>query len=175
MSLFDSTHAPDGHFLRGMIVFGGLRAGGSVAKGFIFDPPDLANAAISELNAFQNQLALLLASLGDHQRLQVQWFCDSDYRQELLDYHDETQKATNVWTRRVRNERFTRYWTAMTERQLRRQRLVIWISRKIEVSPGLAITRSALTRHYEHLLDQLHQEFTQVGEMLDGIFSGHDR
>jgi len=172
MGLFDSTHAPDGHFLRGMIVFGGLRAGGSVAKGFIFDPPDLANAAISELNAFQNQLALLLASLGDHQRLQVQWFCDSDYRQELLDYHDETQKATNVWTRRVRNERFTRYWTAMTERQLRRQRLVIWISRKIEVSPGPAITRSALTRHYEHLLDQLHQEFTQVGEMLEGIFSG---
>ncbi|MBX3742572.1 MAG: TraC family protein [Akkermansiaceae bacterium] len=174
MALFDilSETAPNGHFIRDMIVFGGLRAGDSVAKGFIFEPPDLANAAISDLNTFQNQLTVLLASLGDHQRLQVQWFCDSDYRHELLAYHDETQKADNIWTRRVRNERFTRYWEAMANRKLRRQRLVLWISRRIDVSPPPASTSSSLARHYDHMLDQLEQEFVQVREMLGGIFAG---
>jgi len=169
---FMTEAAPNGYFMRDMVVFGGLRAGGHVSKGFIFEPPDLANAAVSELNAFQGQLTILLASLGDHQRLQVQWFCDSDYRHELLAYDDETQKSANVWTRRTRNERFPRYWEAMTNRQLRRQRLVLWISRRIDVSPAAAISRSALTRHYDHLLDQLEQEFSQLREMLAGIFSG---
>lgn len=174
MAFFDfiSKTAPNGHFVRDMIVFGGLHTGGSVAKGFVFEPPDMANAAISELNAFQNQLALLLASLDDTRRLQIQWFCDSDYRQELLAYHDETQQADNVWTRRVRNERFTRYWEAMTNRKLRRQRLVLWISRKIDVSPPSVSMWSSLTQHYDHLLEQLEQEFIQVREMLDGIFAG---
>lgn len=167
-----SETAPNGHFVRDMIVYGSLRPGGTVAKGFIFEPPDLANASVSELNAFQNQLSLLLASLGDHQRLQVQWFCDSDYRHELLRYNEETQRAENLWTRRTRNERFTRYWTAMTNRQLRRQRLVLWISRRIESTPPPGVTRSVLTRHYQHLLDQLQQEFQHVEEMLRGIFSG---
>src|SRR5690606_13000355 len=70
------------------------------------------------------------------------------------------------------NERFTRYWEAMTERRLRRQRLVLWISRRIDVSPAPALTGAARARHYEHLLGQLEQEFRQVGEMLHGIFAG---
>ena len=103
----------NGYFLRDLIVFNGLNAGGCVSKGFIFQPPDFNNAQISELNHFQDKLSLLLASLSDNQRLQVQWFCDSDYCKELLRYNEETRRATNVWTRRTRNERFTRYWSAM--------------------------------------------------------------
>lgn len=120
MALFDFTgeSVPNGYFIRNLVVFGDLRAGSSVAKGFVFEPPDLANAAVADLNAFQNQLAVLLASLGDHQRLQVQWFCDSDYRQELLAYHERTQLAPNIWSRRVRNERLTRYWEAMVDRAI---------------------------------------------------------
>jgi type IV secretion system protein TrbE len=102
-------HAPNGHFLQDMIIFGGLRKGGHVAKGFIFEPPDLTAAAPAHLNNFQDQISLLLCSLHKHQRLQVQWFCDSDYRTELLRYRDETELATNTWTRRCRNDRFTRY------------------------------------------------------------------
>ncbi|TLD71329.1 hypothetical protein FEM03_07300 [Phragmitibacter flavus] len=174
MGLFNniSEAPPNGYFVRDLIVFGGLRAGCSVAKGFIFEPPDLANASITELNAFQSQLTLLLASLGENQRLQVQWFCDSDYQQELLHYHEETQRASNVWTRRVRNERFTRYWNAMMNRHLRRQRLVLWVSRQIDTSPGFALTRGSLTQHYEHLLDQLQQEFAHVHDMLNSVFTG---
>src|SRR5438067_1008545 len=68
----------DGYFLRDLLVFNGLRSGGYAAKGFIFEPPDLNNSQVAELNHFQDQLTLLLASLSDNQRLQVQWFCDSN-------------------------------------------------------------------------------------------------
>jgi hypothetical protein len=162
----------NGYFLRDLLIFNGLDAGGFASKGFIFEPPDFNNAQIGELNEFQDQLSVLLASLSDNQRLQVQWYCDSDYQRELLRYNDETKRATNVWTRRARNERFARYWQAMTNRQLRRQRLILYVSRSIETSPSFSASRGSLTKHYEHLLDQLEQEFAQVHETITGIFSG---
>ncbi|MEI6715758.1 MAG: TraC family protein [Verrucomicrobiota bacterium] len=164
--------APDGYFVRDLLVFNGLNAGGFVSKGFLFESPDFNNAQVSELNEFQDQLAVLLASLGDNQRLQVQWYCDSDYQRELLRYHDETKRATNPWTRRVRNERFVRYWKAMQNRQLRRQRLVFYISRKIESSPAFDASQENLTSHYDHLLDQLQLEFAQIFELLTATFIG---
>ena len=163
-------HAPNGHFLQDMIIFGGLRKGGHVAKGFIFEPPDLTAAAPAHLNNFQDQISLLLCSLHKHQRLQVQWFCDSDYRTELLRYRDETERATNTWTRRCRNDRFTRYWQAMLDRKLRRQKLVIYISRAIEAEPTPLQSAGARQEYYELLLGQLRSEFRQLHEMLLGMF-----
>ena len=108
-----SEQAPNGHFVKNLLVFNGLQKGGFVSKGFFFEAPDFTNAPISELNAFQDQLAVMLASLGENQRLQIQWYCDSDYRRELLRYHEETRRSKNPWTRRNRNERFLRFWKAM--------------------------------------------------------------
>lgn len=165
--------APNGYFIRDLIVFNRLAHGGYVSKGFIFQPPDLANAQVAELNDFQNQICLLLASLHDNQRLQVQFFCDSDYRNELLRYQQETERLVmNPWTRRSRNERFQRYWEQMINRQLRRQRLILYISRRIESSPKGIHSEKALTQFYETLLDQLQTEFVQVHEVLSTIFSG---
>src|SRR6188474_1851143 len=79
-------HAPNGYFVRDLIVFNHLRRGGFVAKGFILEAPDLTNSPIADLNDFQDQVCLLLASLQENQRLQVQYFCDSDYKDELLRY-----------------------------------------------------------------------------------------
>lgn len=167
------SKAPNGFFMWDMIVFNGLAQNGYVSKGFIFQPPDLTNAQISELNEFQDQICLLLAALNDNQRLQVQFFCDSDYRTELLRYQQETERlATNSWTRRSRNERFKRYWQQMMERRLRRQKLVLYISRKIEQGPKGLLSEKALTDYYNTLLDQLHAEFAQVHEVLCTIFSG---
>ena len=80
-----------------------------MSKGFVFEAPDLTNSPIADLNEFQEQLCLLLASLHENQRLQVQYFSDSDYKAELLRFQQETERFENVWTRRSRNERFTRY------------------------------------------------------------------
>lgn len=166
-------NAPNGYFIRDLIVFNGLSQGGYVSKGFIFQPPDLTNVQVSELNAFQDQIALLLASLNDDQRLQVQFFCDSDYRRELLRYQAETERMSNAWTQRNRSERFSRYWQMMENRQLRRQRLILYVSRKIESSPKGIRSEEALTKHYDMLLGQLQTEFEQIHEELSRIFSGY--
>src|SRR5438094_8259882 len=126
---------PNEFFIRDLIVFNHLRRGGYVSKGFIFEAPDLLNSPASDLNAFQDQLCLLLASLHEHQRLQVQYFCDSDYKAELIRYQQETEKMSNVWTKRARNERLARYLEVMNGRTLRRQRLLLYISRTLEHVP----------------------------------------
>ena len=56
----------NGYFLRDLLIFNGLNAGGFASKGFIFEPPDFNNAQIGELNEFQDQLSILLASLSDN-------------------------------------------------------------------------------------------------------------
>jgi hypothetical protein len=164
--------SPNGYFVNDLIVFNSLSEGGYVSKGFIFEPPDMVNAQVSELNQFQEQLSLLLSSLTEQQRLQIQYYCDSDYRSELLRYHEETQKSANLWTRRTRNERFERYWRLMTERRLRRQRLVFYLSRKIETSAKGIKSAAALTEYYNQLLGQLQSEFEHTHEMLTDIFAG---
>ena len=161
---------PNGFFCRDVIVFNNLRRGGYVAKGYIFEAPDLTNSPVADLNDFQDQLCLLLASLHENQRLQVQYFCDSDYKGELLRYQQETEKFTNVWTKRARNERFSRYWQAMSERKLRRQRVVFYISRSLENAPKAFQSATARRDYYNTLLDQLETEFEHVHRLLLEIF-----
>jgi len=168
--MFES--APNGYFVRDLIVFDGLRKGCHVSKGFVIEPADLSAAAPEHLNAFQDQLALLLSCLHEKLRLQVQWFCDSDYRSELLRYHEQTERATNVWTRRCRNERFARYWEAMVDRRLRRQRLVLFFSRKIETSPSIIATAARHHSQYDALLQEMTTEFEQLQQMLANVFHG---
>jgi hypothetical protein len=164
--------APNGFFVRNLIVYGGLDKGGVVAKGYVFEAPDLQNADAGELNGFHDQINLLLASLHANQRLQFQWHCDSDYRKELLRYKKETEAAANPWSRRCRNERLLRYWTAMQERKLRREKLALFVSRKIEVGTGMKMGGKSLADYYDKLLSELESEFAQTGELINAIFTG---
>ena len=164
--------APDGHFVRDLIIFQGPRTGGFVAKGFIFEAPDFTSAASSELNTFQEQLSTMLASLRDNQRLQVQWFCDSDYQSELLRYAEQTGLAKNAWTRRVRNERFLRHWDAMKNRRLRRQKLALYFSRPLEGAPDFSASMQELANYYERLIEQLVDEYAQIHGLLSSTFPG---
>ena len=162
---------PNGFFVRDLILFNHLRRGGYVAKGFVFEAPDLTNSPIADLNDFQEQLCLLLASLHENQRLQVQYFSDSDYKAELLRFQQETERFENIWTKRSRNERFARYWQAMTERKLRRQRVIFYVSRALENTPKTLTSNAALREYYLTLLDQLETEFAHVHHLLKGIFA----
>ncbi len=162
--------APNGFFIRDMMIFNHLRRGGYVSKGFIFEAPDLTNSPAADLNDFQDQTCLLLASLHEHQRLQIQYYCDSDFKQELLRYQQETEKFSNVWTKRARNERFSRYWRAMSERKLRRQRVIFYVSRSLENVPKAFQTAAARREYYNTLLDQLETEFEHSHRLLLEIF-----
>ena len=142
-----------------------------MSKGFIFEAPDLTNSPVADLNDFQDQLCLLLASLHEHQRLQVQYFCDSDYKGELLRYQQETEKFSNVWTE-ARAQRTVLCATGRRCRsaKLRRQRVIFYISRSLENVPKAFQTVAARRDYYNTLLDQLETEFEHVHRLLLEIF-----
>src|SRR5215469_1169929 len=98
--------APNGYFVDDLIVSGPLHEGGFASCGFQCDFPDLLNSSISELNQAHDRIARFLSALGPEMRMQVQWYCDADYRRELQRYADETRTVPEGWTKRVRDERF---------------------------------------------------------------------
>ncbi len=110
--------APNGVFCDGLMLYGSMERGAIAVKGWWFEPADLRGASFARLNALQDQLRALLALATPGRRLQYQWSCDADYRTELLRYHADTERVREPAVRRVRNERFTRYWTRMQAREL---------------------------------------------------------
>jgi len=109
--------APNGFFVRNLIVFNLLRRGGYVAKGFVFEAPTSPIARSPTSTIFRiNSVSCRLASREPAAasaillRFRLQGNCCA--------YQQETEKFSNVWTIRTRNERFARYWQAMSERKL---------------------------------------------------------
>ena len=171
-----STHtkvhpnAPDGRLVDGLMVYGSPERGGAVAKGFWLEPPDLRGASFERLNAFQDQLRSLLALLAPGRRLQFQWACDADYSAELLRYHEHTQTVSDPVVRRTRNERFTRYWQRMQARELRRERLALFLSIEVAAYSGTVRTRDGLHSHYEALLREFSAQFEEFAGTLRSVF-----
>ena len=44
--------APNGHFAEGLILFGSLEKGGTAAKGYVLQPPDLRGGSVAHLNSY---------------------------------------------------------------------------------------------------------------------------
>ena len=165
------TTATDGYLAEDLIVYKGLQKGGYVGKGFRIDPPDCENADAGWLNRLEDDLRVVLASLKDGTRLQVQWSVDSDYKRELLRYYEATKAlAVNPWSQRQRHERFTRYWERMENRELRRERLHLYVTSKIDsgdMPPGQG-KREA----YAYLLDASGRELRQYEELFQQVMEG---
>ena len=164
------SSAPNGYFAEGMIIYGTLEKGGIASKGFLLQPPDLRGGSISQLNAYQDKIRSLLAALGEGMRAQIQWTCNSDYRQELTEYHRETEKQTNPHVRKVRTERFERYWQRMHNRDLRREQLVLFVSLDLAKHSPTVTARNNLESYYNKLLGQLVTRFDELTVNLRTLF-----
>ena len=170
----------DGYLVDDLIVYRGLQKVGHIGRGFRVHPPDAENADADWLNRLEDELRVLLASLKDSARMQFHWSVDSDYQKELLAYYaNSKERATNAWSRRQRDERFTRYWRLMEQRKLRRERLHVYVTSKIDAETlprgekGEKIDKGR-GRHgkYGYLLDASARELDQYGELLGQIFGG---
>lgn len=164
--------APNGVFCDDLIIYGFPERGAIAAKGFWVEPPDLRGASIARLNAFQDQIRALLALITPGRRLQLQWSCDADYRRELLAYHEATQQVTHPAVRRVRNERFVRYWERMKARSLRRERLALFLSVEISEYSGNLRTAGGLRAHYAAVIGEIQAQFEDFAQALRRIFHG---
>ena len=162
--------APNGYFAEGLLVFGSLEKGGVASKGYVLQPPDLRGGSITQLNAYQDKIRALLANLGEGMRAQFQWTCNCDYRQELTRYFRETEKVTHPHLKRVRTERFQRYWDRMHRRDLRREQLVLFVSTQMAALPGKALTRVGLDAYYQKVLAQLRGQFEELTDTLRTVF-----
>jgi hypothetical protein len=164
--------APNGVFCEGMILYGFPERGAIAAKGFWVEPPDVRGASFAKLNALQDQIRALLALATPGRRLQFQWSCDSDYRRELLAYRDATQSVTDEAVRALRTERFSRYWSRMHARSLRRERLVVFLSVEITRYSGITRTVGGLRSHYGAILAEMSAQFTDFADTLRTLFHG---
>ena len=123
-----SSSAPNGWFADGLLIFGSLEHGCTVSKGFILETPDLRGASVSIRNEYKRKIQLLINSVGLSESMQVQWTCNHDYRLPLTNYYQDTlDNCQDEYVKAIRNERFTRYWSRMLTRQLRREHLVVFI------------------------------------------------
>jgi len=108
-------------------------------------------------------------------RLQCQWTCDADYGHELQRYREATTEIENAEVKRVRTERFNRYWSRMQARTLRRERLILFLSIEIQTYSGNLHTGAGLREHYEKVLDQIRSQMEEFAGTVRGIFGSEMR
>jgi hypothetical protein len=163
--------APNGWFANDLIIWNDLNTKGFVSKGYILEVPDLRQASDDIRNNFHNVIRRFLHTLEESTRAQIYWSVDSDYKNELIRYREVTEtKVTNSWTRHTRNERFNRYWQRMQQGTLRRERLYIYLSKKITVNPPSTLSGYKLLEHNRKVIGQLVQHFEYHYHILHSLF-----
>jgi type IV secretion system protein TrbE len=147
-------NAPNGWISHDLLVWNELDKRGFVAKGFILEVPDLRHAGERALNSFYQSVRQFLRTLEESTRAQFRWSADSDYREELLAYKAITDERCepDSWTGIARNERFNRYWQAMHSGKLRREKLVLFLSKRIDINSPATTTKTAIADHYRRVL-----------------------
>jgi len=153
---------PNGFFADDMIVYGALDKGGLATKGFLLQPADQRGASVAQLNGYQDRIRNLLALLGPDLWAQFQWGCDGDYRPELTTAYREIEQISDPTIRRVRLHYWRRHWKKLTDRTLRREQLVLFLTVRIATQPGRLLTREALQNYYEKMLGQLRAQFEEL-------------
>lgn len=167
--------APNGWFTNDLIVWNELDKRGFVSKGFTLDVPDLRHASEHALDAFYQSVRHFLHTLDENTRAQIRLSVDSNYRDELTAYKAVTDERCEPgsWAAISRNERYNRYWRAMQDGKLRREKLVLFLSRRIMANAPAGVTGKMLNEHYQRILAQYNEGFEQHGRVLASLFEPH--
>jgi hypothetical protein len=167
--------APNGWFTENLIVWNDLDKRGFVSKGFVLDVPDFRHASETALDGFYESLRQFLHTLDESTRAQIRWSVDSNYRDELLAYNKVTEERSepDSWTAIARNERFNRYWRAMQDGKLRREKLVLFLSKPIGVNPPAGASQELLQEHFKRILAQYGEGFEQHGRVAASLLEPH--
>ncbi len=143
-----------------------------VTKGFVVECPDRANSSDQFNTDFHGQVRRMLHSLGGQYRMQLCWSVDSNYQKELIAYGEETQRDCHEpYPRQVRTQTFLRFHDAMLRRELRREHLHLYISKKITVKPPFFSSSVQKDEHYQKLLSEYNREFRLFQTGLGNLFA----
>ncbi len=168
-------NAPNGWISHDLLIWNELDHRGYVSKGFVLDVPDLRHGSERSLNGFYESVRQFLHTLDESTRAQFRWSVDSDYRTELLSYKATTDERSdpNSWSAITRNERFTRYWQAMQSGQLRREKLVLFLSKRITTRPPATVNTRQIADHYRRVLAQFNETFEHHRLVIAALFEPH--
>jgi len=167
--------APNGWISHDLLIWNELDRRGFVSKGFVLDVPDFRHASEHALDGFYQSVRQFLHTLDEGTRAQLRWSVDSNYRDELLAYHVVTEDrcTPGSWSAINRNERFNRCWQAMQEGRLRREKLVLFLSKRITVNAPVTADKKLIADHYRRMVGQFNETFDQHGRVISSIFEPH--
>src|SRR5258708_15846162 len=113
-----NVHVPDCYLVDDLLIFGDITRG-VICQGIDVSMPDQGNVEAEVLNAVESDLRTFLANLQEGERLQVQFYKDSDYHRQLDRFQKVTEKGHMCrFSRRHRTERYQRYTERMGEGRL---------------------------------------------------------
>ena len=114
----------NGYYVDDLIIW----SRGYCAKGYKIYPPNLQNSSEAQRIELEDRLRTLMTNIPVHGYVQFSWSCDSDYR-EMLDYYaNETEtKEMPKWAKINRIERHSRCVRKMQAGELRRQNLIMYV------------------------------------------------
>ncbi len=167
--------APNGWISHDLFIWNELDRRGFVSKGFVLEIPDLRHGSERALNSFYESVHQFLHTLEESTSAPFRWSADSDYREELLSYKAITDERSqpDSWAAITRNERFNRYWQAMQSGRLRREKLVLFLSKRITANPPASADKQRLADHYRRVLHQFNEAFDQHRRVIASLFEPH--
>ena len=163
---------PNGWISHDLLIWNELDRRGFVSKGFVLEVPDLRHGSDGALDGFYESVRQFLHTLKESTRAQLRWSVDSDYRRELLSYKRITDERCepDSWAAITRNERFNRYWQAMQSERLRREKLILFLSKRVTTNPPASPDKQFLADHYRRVLHQFNEAFEQHRRVLASLF-----
>ena len=166
-------YLPDGFILKDGLVFWGTSFSREsyVARGYELRVPNLDIASNHILNEWHIRCRRMLSQLQDI-GVQFQWSVGCDYSDELARQDAATERYTqspqwNEWIDYTRQERHDRSIRTMQQGGLRRERLRVYLTRKLNSLPRRGLpTQEGFDRFAEQQVRNFDEKMNQLSRML---------
>jgi hypothetical protein len=129
---FLSNLVPDGYFFDEHLVFGDLGTGSVLSKGYIVQFPDLSASDDQAFIDLESDIRLMLGSLNNGERLQLQFYTSSDFSTSLNRFMGITRANSKVEIcSKVRDELVFRYRDRMACETLIQTNVQLYLSSQL--------------------------------------------
>ena len=155
------SRCPDGMFGKNMLIWNDLSKAGIWTCGMELDVPAYDYSKNEYKNYYMDRLTVILNNLAkDNIRINLYWNVSSNYTAELQQYRDATDSMADGKCKEYRTLRYQQYKRLAMERQLRRERLLVFVSRPL--NPGEAIHWNCSAKDYDESSKRLLAELENL-------------
>ena len=167
---------PNGYILeaedptRSFLVYGELNATGAAAKGWRLAVPNLSHATAAQKNELCRNLQAYLSRFDASRRIQFRFDKDSDYRDILDRYAEDTRKAAgNPFVKRFREEHLDTFRKEIDEHRIWREYLTVYIARPTKEFIAGALDVSSV-KEMQDFMNRVGRAFQTEELLLRGAF-----